>query len=140
MSDEEDEGYKGPLHPRLTMDDITEVSGPEEIERKNTFQITKNTEARSKTVFSIIVGALAGLALCLIFAPLLGYMFSSFFVLLGGILAPFFAVGTIRDRTQQTRWKRTLQDMKSRKIEGQVFYPNSTQPENIIDLQEMEIR
>ena len=82
MSDEEDEGYKGPLHPRLTMDDITEVSGPEEIERKNTFQITKNTEARSKTVFSVIVGALAGLALCLIFAPLLGYMFSSFFVLL----------------------------------------------------------
>ncbi len=91
-------------------------------------------------MFSVIVGALAGLALCLIFAPLLGYMFSSFFVLLGGILAPFFAVGTIRDRTQQTRWKRTLQDMKSRKIEGQVFYPNSTQPENIIDLQEMEIR
>ena len=45
------------------MDDITEVSGPEEIERKNTFQITKNTEARSKTVFSVIVGALAGLAL-----------------------------------------------------------------------------
>ena len=97
MSDEEDEGYKGPLHPRLTMDDITEVSGPEEIERKNTFQITKNTEARSKTVFSVIVGALVGLALCLMFAPLLGYMFSSFFVLLGGILAPFFAVGTIRD-------------------------------------------
>ena len=133
MSDEEDEGYKGPLHPRLTMDDITEVSGPEEIERKNTFQITKNTEARSKTVFSVIVGALAGLALCLMFAPLLGYMFSSFFVLLGGALAPFFAVGTIRDRSQQTL-------CKSRKIEGQVFYPNSTQPENIIDLQEMEIR
>lgn len=61
MSDEEDEGYKGPLHPRLTMDDITEVSGPEEIERKNTFQITKNTEARSKTVFSVIVGRIGGL-------------------------------------------------------------------------------
>lgn len=139
MSDGEDGGYKGPLHPRLTMDDITEVSGPKEIERKNTFQITKNTEARSKTVFSTIIGALAGLGVCLMVAPLFGYLFSSFFVVSGGVIAPFFAVGTIRDRTQQTRWKRALQDLKSRKVEGQVFYPNSTQPENIIDLQEMEI-
>lgn len=139
MSDD-DEEYKGPLHPRLTMDDITEVSGPGEIERKNTFQISKNMEARSKTVFSVIIGALIGLVLCITFGPLIGYTLSAFFVVIGGIVAPFFVVGTIKDRTQQARWKRTLQNMKSRKIEGQVFYPNSTEPENIIDLQEMEIR
>lgn len=137
---DEDEGYKGPVHPRLTMDDITEVSGPEEIERKNTFQVAKNTEARSKTVVAVIVGAAIGLCICLIIAPLFGYMVGAFFILFGAAIVPFFAVGTIRDRTQQARWKRTLEDMKSRKIEGQVFYPNSTQPENIIDLQEMEIR
>lgn len=140
MDDDANDGFRNPLHPRLTMDDITEVSGPKEIERKNTFQITKNTEARSKTVFSAIIGALAGLGVCLMVAPLFGYLFSSFFVVAGAVAAPFFVVGTIRDRTQQTRWKRTLQDLKSHKVEGQVFYPNSNQPENIIDLQEMEIR
>lgn len=132
------------LHPRETMDDITKVSSNEEIERKNTFMITKSTEARSRTVFSVIGGGCVGLIFCIIIASIiggtLGWMIGAMFILAGMIIAPFFLVGTIRDRTQQTRWKRLLQDIRSRNIEGQVFYPNSNQPENIVDLQEMEIR
>ena len=52
------------------MDDITEVSSTASIERKNTFMITKSTEARSKTVFSTIIGGVIGLLICLICSPL----------------------------------------------------------------------
>lgn len=38
-------GEQRQLHPRETMDDITEVSSTASIERKNTFMITKSTEA-----------------------------------------------------------------------------------------------
>ena len=70
------------------MDDITEVSSTASIERKNTFMITKSTEARSKTVFSTIIG---------------------------------------------------LRRLQSRNIAGEVFYPNSNQPEHLSSLKEMWI-
>ncbi|MBT1162144.1 hypothetical protein JS541_09905 [Bifidobacterium sp. SO1] len=127
------------------MDDITEVSSSEQIERKNTFMLTKNTEARSRTVFSVIGGGVVGLVCCVIVASLfgggtLGWAIGSAFILAGMVLAPFLLVGTIKDRTQQARWKRLYENLQSRKIEGQVFYPNSTHPENIVDFKEMEVR
>lgn len=127
------------LHPRDTMDDITEVSSTEEIERKNTYMITKNTEARSKTVFAVLGGAIVGLGLCFIVVPFIGYLFGSMFIILGALIAPFLMVGQIKDRTQQVRWKRMVQQLRSRNVAGEVFYPNSNHPENITDLEEMEI-
>lgn len=127
------------LHPRETMDDITEVSSTVEIERKNTYMITKNTEARSKTVFSTIIGGVIGLGLCLLFAPLIGITFSVVFVLIGLVAVPFLMVGTIKDRTQQVRWKRLLRQIQSKNIAGQVFYPNSNHPEDLTSLKEMWI-
>lgn len=135
----DDDGPRTP-HPRETMDDITEVSSTEELERKNTYMITKNTEARSKTVFSVLFGGLAGLVVCLVVAQFVGYTIGAFFILFGMLAVPFFMVGTVKDRTQQVRWKRTLQQIRSRKIDGEVFYPNSNQAENITSLEEMEIR
>lgn len=127
-------------HPRETMDDITEVSSTEELERRNTYMITKNTEARSKTVFSVLVGGAVGLVLCLIIAQFVGYTIGAFFIIGGMLIVPFFSVGTVKDRTQQVRWRRALQQIRSRNIAGEVFYPNSDHAENITSLEEMEIR
>ena len=124
----EENGTRIP-HPRDTMDDITMVSSTEEIEKRNTYMITKNTEARSRTVFAVLGGAIAGLVVCLVVGPFVGYTIGAVFIL----------VGRMRDRTQQVRWKRLLQKLQSRNIEGEVFYPNSTHPENITDLEEMRI-
>ena len=65
------------------MDDITEVSSTASIERKNTFMITKSTEARSKTVFSTIIGGVIGLLICLMLAPIIGITFGVVFILIG---------------------------------------------------------
>lgn len=128
------------LHPRDTMDDITEVASTQSIERKNTVTITKNTEIRSKTFISIILGGVGGTILCILTWNLIGPMASSAFILAGMAIAPFLAVGTVRDRTQQERWLRMLNRLRSRSISGQVFYPNSDQPENITDLKEAVFR
>ena len=114
------------------MDDITEVSSTASIERKNTFMITKSTEARSKTVFSTIIGGVIGLLICLI-------TFGVVFILIGLVAAPFLMVGQVKDRTQQVRWKRLLRRLQSRNIAGEVFYPNSNQPEHLSSLKEMWI-
>ncbi|RGK02409.1 hypothetical protein DXC37_09005 [Bifidobacterium bifidum] len=121
------------------MDDITMVSSTEEIEKRNTYMITKNTEARSRTVFAVLGGAIAGLVVCLVVGPFVGYTIGAVFILVGAGVSPFLLVGRMRDRTQQVRWKRLLQKLQSRNIEGEVFYPNSTHPENITDLEEMRI-
>ena len=76
-------GEQRQLHPRETMDDITEVSSTASIERKNTFMITKSTEARSKTVFSTIIGGVIGLLICLMLAPIIGITFGVVFILIG---------------------------------------------------------
>ncbi len=134
----EENGTRIP-HPRDTMDDITMVSSTEEIEKRNTYMITKNTEARSRTVFAVLGGAIAGLVVCLVVGPFVGYTIGAVFILVGAGGSPFLLVGRMRDRTQQVRWKRLLQKLQSRNIEGEVFYPNSTHPENITDLEEMRI-
>ena len=101
--------------------------------------ITKNTEARSRTVFAVLGGAIAGLVVCLVVGPFVGYTIGAVFILVGAGVSPFLLVGRMRDRTQQVRWKRLMQKLQSRNIEGEVFYPNSTHPENITDLEEMRI-
>lgn len=132
-------GEQRQLHPRETMDDITEVSSTASIERKNTFMITKNAEARSKTVFSTIIGGVIGLLICLMLAPIIGITFGVVFILIGLVAAPFLMVGQVKDRTQQVRWKRLLRKLQSRNIAGEVFYPNSNQPEHLSSLKEMWI-
>ena len=122
-------------HPRLTMDDITEVASVEEIEKKNTITITKNTEARSKTVMAAIAGGVAGVIVFFCLFNFVGIPIASAFIPLGIITVPFFAVGRVNDPTQQVRWKRTLQTMKSKKVEGNIFFPNSNLPEDIIHTQ-----
>ena len=120
------------------MDDITEVSSTASIERKNTFMITKSTEARSKTVFSTIIGGVIGLLICLMLAPIIGITFGVVFILIG-LVAHHLMVGQVKDRTQQVRWKRLLRRLQSRNIAGEVFYPNSNQPEHLSSLKEMWI-
>lgn len=127
-------------HPMETMDDVTEVSSTAEIERRNTFMITKNTEARSKTVISVLVGGAVGLMLCLIVVPFLGYTVGAVIILICLVATPLLMVGTVKDPTQQVRWKRLLKQLQSRNIEGQVFYPNSNKPENLTSLEEMQVR
>ena len=95
-------GEQRQLHPRETMDDITEVSSTASIERKNTFMITKSTEARSKTVFSTIIGGVIGLLICLMLAPIIGITFGVVFILIGLVAAPFLMVGQVKDRTQRS--------------------------------------
>lgn len=106
-------GEQRQLHPRETMDDITEVSSTASIERKNTFMITKSTEARSKTVFSTIIGGVIGLLICLMLAPIIGITFGVVFILIGLVAAPFLMVGQVKDRTQQVRWKDSSGDCRA---------------------------
>ena len=113
------------------MDDITEVSSTASIERKNTFMITKSTEARSKTVFSTIIGGVIGLLICLMLAPIIGITFGVVFILIGLVAAPFLMVGQVKDRTQQVRWKKTPQEIAEPEHRRRGFHPNSNQPEHL---------
>lgn len=131
--------YGMPEHPRDTMDDLTSVSCTEEMEKVNTIRITKSTEMRSRTFLSVVVGGIAGAVLCLVFYPLMGSM-GAVFILIGMLLTPFMAVGRVRDRTQQVRWRRSLNSLRSARVEGRAFFPNSTRPENITRLEGMVFR
>lgn len=124
-------------HPKLVMNDITGVSAPGSIERVNTMQITKNTEARSKTVLSVIVGLGIGVLFALVVAQFAGMTVGAFVAVACMFLVPFLAVTRVKDATQQARWRRAMETMKSRKVEGNVFYVNSTHAENIVDVKEM---
>lgn len=121
-------------HPRDTMDDVTEVSSAKSIEKKNTVMLTrKGVEARSKTVIMVIIGAFVGVAFFLLFQPLLGTTVSVFFIVLFPAAMPFLFVGTVRDGTEQVRWKRYVNRTKSKEIVGQIFFPNSTEAENVTE-------
>lgn len=128
------------LHPRDTMDDITEVASVQSIEKKNTVTLTKNTEIRSKTFISILIGGVTGVVLCFFTWSWLPSMLASAFIPIGAVLGPFLAVGTVRDRTQQERWVRLVNKLRSRSVEGQVFFPNSDEPEDIINIKEAVFR
>lgn len=121
------------LHPRLTMDDITEVASTSEIEKRNTISVTKNTEIRSVTLLSIIGGAAAGLVLFLITVGFLGLFVSTIWIVAGAILGPFLVTGTVNDATGQARWRRLIQGMKSKNVTGKIFFPNSSHPEDVTD-------
>lgn len=118
-------------HPRLTMDDVTEVASVEEVEKKNTITITKNTEARSKTLMAVIAGVVIGTILFFCTFNFIGIPAASALILICAAIVPFFAVGRVNDPTQQVRWRRTMQNMRSKSIEGNIFFPNSTVPEDI---------
>ena len=126
-------------HPRDTMDDLTEVSCPQALEKVNTIRLTKSTEVRSKTFTAVVIGAAAGAALMLMFWPLFA-QWGSLFIVIGGGVTPFFMVGTVRDQTRQLRWRRAVNNMRSQKIEGKVFFPNSVHPENVTRLESLVMR
>lgn len=126
-------------HPRDTMDDLTEVSCPQALEKVNTIRLTKSTEVRSKTFTAVVIGSAVGAVLTLMFWPLIN-QWGCAFIILGGILTPFFMVGTVRDQTRQIRWRRAVNNMRSQKIEGKVFFPNSVHPENVTRLESLVMR
>lgn len=120
--------------PSETMDDITSVSCPANMERTNTIRLTKNTEIRSKTLLFTIIGAVAGGVLTAITWGLL-HQYGAVFIVAGGFLGPFMGVGTVKDATHELRWKRALRSLQSTKVDGKVFLPNSTHPENVTRLE-----
>lgn len=113
------------------MDDVTEVSSTQSIERQNTITVTRNIEMRSKTLFSIIGGFIIGLLLFFMLFKLVGMTIGALIVVACSVGTPLLLVGRVNDPTQQVRWRRLVAKIKSRDIEGQVFFPNSDTPENI---------
>lgn len=118
-------------HPRMTMDDITEVSSTEEIEKRNTIQVAKNTEVRSKTVIAVLLGMVAGFVMFFITVGFLGVLLSCIWIVAGVILAPVLFVSRTNDQMRQVRWRRALYKVKSRNVTGNVFFPNSSNAEDV---------
>lgn len=118
-------------HPRMTMDDITEVSSTEEIEKKNTIQVAKNTEVRSKTVIAVLLGTVAGLTMFFITVGFLGILLSCVWIVAGAVLAPVLFVSRTNDQMRQVRWRRALYKIKSKNVTGNIFFPNSSSAEDV---------
>lgn len=125
------------LTPWDSMDDITAVSSGKAIEAVNTEMITKDIELSSKTIISILAGFIIGVILCVMLVGVVGLTVGVAIVMACVVAVPLMAVGTVKDATEELRWRRALHSLQSRKIEGEVFYANSVHPENIIDLEEM---
>ena len=130
------------LHPRETMDDITEVSSTKEIAKVNTITINKNMEVQTKTFIWLVGGGAAGVAVtCLLYFGFgLPIILSCAIGLAVIAVIPFMALTTVRDATQQKRCRRTLMKIKSKEIEGGVFFPNSSTPENITQIEEVVMK
>lgn len=118
-------------HPRMTMDDITEVSSTEEIERKNTIQVTKNTEVRSKTLIAALLGLIVGVVMFFITVGFLGLLLSCVWIVAGAVLAPVLFVFRTNDQMRQVRWRRALSKIKSKQVTGRIFFPNSSDAEDV---------
>lgn len=118
-------------HPRMTMDDITEVSSTEEIERKNTIQVTKNTEVRSKTLIAALLGLIVGVVMFFITVGFLGLLLSCVWIVAGAVLAPVLFVFRTNDQMRQVRWRRALSKIRSQQITGRIFFPNSSDAEDV---------
>lgn len=118
-------------HPRMTMDDITEVSSTEEIEKKNTIQVAKNTEVRSKTVIAVLLGTVAGFTMFFITVGFLGILLSCVWIVAGAVLAPVLFVSRTNDQMRQVRWRRALYKIKSKNVTGNIFFPNSSSAEDV---------
>ena len=118
-------------HPRMTMDDITEVSSTEEIEKKNTIQVAKNTEVRSNTVIAVLLGTVAGLTMFFITVGFLGILLSCVWIVAGAVLAPVLFVSRTNDQMRQVRWRRALYKIKSKNVTGNIFFPNSSSAEDV---------
>lgn len=126
--------------PQDTMDDITSISSGKAIEEVNTQMVSKNIELSAKTIMSIIAGAILGLIMFMLLFGLVGTTVGVAVFMACTVAVPFLMVGTVKDATQEVRWRRALHTLQSRNIEGQVFYVNSLHAENIVDLQEMIVR
>lgn len=123
------------LHPRLTMDDITEVSSTEELEKRNTVYISKNTEVRSKTILYAVIGGAIGLVIFAMLVSFLPVTICVAFPLAGAILGPWLMVGRTNDERRQLNWQRLVNKAKSKELTGQIFFPNSHAPEDVTHTQ-----
>lgn len=117
-------------HPSETMDDLTDLSADEAMERRNTIMVTKSMEVRSKTVFGLIVGLVVGVAASIPFVLLLGPIAAPV-ALLPTAIGPLLSSGTVRDRTEQARYSRLWNAWRGRGVEGRVWFPNGNQPEDL---------
>ncbi|GGI15374.1 hypothetical protein GCM10007377_15580 [Galliscardovia ingluviei] len=122
-------------HPRTTMDDITDVSNPLRVSAKNTIDVTRNMEMRSRTVLAVLVGLGVGALMGFIVGTLLPFIGVVWAV---SVMIPVTVVafvllfaGRVRDRAADFRWRRLHQRLKSKNIDGGVFYPNSVTPEHL---------
>lgn len=135
----EDEGRMP--HPRETMDDVTEVADPKATARVNTVTINKNLEIPPATFLWLACGVGVGIAIaCLLMALRIPLPVSAVVGAAVMALIPFMALTTTRDATQQKRWKRAQKMLKSKNLDGGVFFPNSSGPENITKLEEVVMK
>lgn len=120
-------------HPYETMDDLTDVSGDEAMERRNTIMVTKTTEVRSKTVVGVIVGLIVGVGLYAAAFLVVGAFWATPFLLVPLGVAPWVVSGVVRDRTQQARYRRLMLQYRSARkgVAGRVWFPNSLEPEDL---------
>lgn len=119
-------------NPYQTMDDVTSVSGREEIDRVNTVYVARNIEMRSKTFIVVLLTIFAAIPVFLALQALLGIMVGAGIAIGMVVIAPLLFVGTSR-KTERTRWKDLTSRSQSRRLHGKCFYIASDQP---VDLNE----
>lgn len=123
------------------MDDITEVSSPKETAKVNTVTINRNIEVSPRTFLATMAGVFAGIAVgAVLYSLRLPVAVSAVAACAVGVAIPVMALTTVKDETQQKRWKRAVKLLKSRNIDGGVFFPNSIRPENITELEELVMK
>lgn len=114
-------------HPSMTMDDITEVAGDEQLTRIETIPLGKHVEIDSRTLIAAILGGVAGFLLVFPFAPLVGWQAGMLLIIGFMILSPLLFVARGR-RTQQKNIVIVLNKLKSGSVTGKAFFPGNPTP------------
>lgn len=123
------------------MDDITEVSSPKATAKVNTVTINRNIEVSPRTFLFTMGGVAAGIIVGMILYSLrMPLPVAAVAAALTAVLIPVMALTTVKDETQQKRWTRAVKLLKSKNIDGGVFFPNSSHPENITRLEELVMK
>lgn len=125
------------LHPRDTMDDITEVTSASEVAKKNTIPITKSgMEIRDANLIAGIFGFVAGILLFFIFQPVIGMLPSAGLVVLSTVAAPFLFVPKDELGIKRSRFKDLMGAAKSKDVKGNLYFVASPEP---VDLGSVEV-
>lgn len=127
----EDDARKS-IHPRDTMDDITEVTNTEELSKKNTTPITKrDLEIRSATLLALILGAVVGMIFFVLFFSLIGMVPAALIMVGITTASPFLFVPRNELGIKQNRIQKWARTFSSRNAAGELFFVNSTEPEDL---------